>query len=133
MVKFVEEIIQARRKQKMSESLNNNNKVPKDVVDVLLNDGSHEITDDLIAENVIDMMIPGQDSVPILMTLAIKYLSDCPAALQQLRVRQSHSIVTFYYVDELSDPFLEYTRLGEDLNFQSCTNVFIIKVSPFNT
>ncbi|XP_022148255.1 3-epi-6-deoxocathasterone 23-monooxygenase-like [Momordica charantia] len=85
MVKFVEEIIQARRKQKMSESLNNNNKVPKDVVDVLLNDGSHEITDDLIAENVIDMMIPGQDSVPILMTLAIKYLSDCPAALQQLR------------------------------------------------
>ncbi|XP_062116318.1 uncharacterized protein LOC133830362 isoform X3 [Humulus lupulus] len=41
-------------------------------------------TDDLIADNIIDMMIPGEDSVPVLLTLAVKYLSDCPAALQQL-------------------------------------------------
>ncbi|XP_062082599.1 3-epi-6-deoxocathasterone 23-monooxygenase CYP90D1-like [Humulus lupulus] len=43
-------------------------------------------TDDLIADNIIDMMIPGEDSVPVLLTLAVKYLSDCPAALQQLLV-----------------------------------------------
>ncbi|OWM72560.1 3-epi-6-deoxocathasterone 23-monooxygenase CYP90D1 [Punica granatum] len=59
--------------------------VSSDVVDVLLNDSNEQLTDDLIAENVIDMMIPGEDSVPILITLAVKYLSDCPAALQQLR------------------------------------------------
>ncbi|XP_030457476.1 3-epi-6-deoxocathasterone 23-monooxygenase CYP90D1 [Syzygium oleosum] len=56
----------------------------QDVVDVLLNDPSEQLTDDLIADNIIDMMIPGEDSVPVLITLAVKYLSDCPAALQQL-------------------------------------------------
>ncbi|KAK4479574.1 hypothetical protein RD792_015092 [Penstemon davidsonii] len=56
----------------------------KDVADVLVNDTSEELTDDLIAENMIDLMIPGEDSVPVLITLAIKYLSDCPAALNQL-------------------------------------------------
>ncbi|XP_022956333.1 3-epi-6-deoxocathasterone 23-monooxygenase [Cucurbita moschata] len=82
MVKLVEEIIEGKRK-KMNENLSNN-RVPNDVVDILLNDGSHQVTDELIADNIIDMMIPGQDSVPILITLAIKYLSDCPLALQRL-------------------------------------------------
>ena len=59
---------------------------PRDVIDVLLNDTSGQLTDDLIADNIIDMMIPGEDSVPVLLTLAVKYLSDCPAALQQLLV-----------------------------------------------
>lgn len=77
MVKLVQNIIQARRHNGVST-------VPKDVVDVLLNDPSEQLTDDLIADNMIDMMIPGEDSVPVLMTLAIKYLSDCPTALQQL-------------------------------------------------
>lgn len=76
MVKFVQRTIQTRRKSGISE-------VPKDVVDVLL---SEQLTDDLIADNMIDMMIPGEDSVPVLITLAIKYLSECPAALQQLTV-----------------------------------------------
>ncbi|KAF5466460.1 hypothetical protein F2P56_016383 [Juglans regia] len=78
MVSLVQNIIQARRQSVLIST------VPKDVVDVLLNDSSEQLTDDLIADNMIDMMIPGEDSVPILMTLAIKYLSDCPTALQQL-------------------------------------------------
>lgn len=78
MVKLVRSIIQARRHSGVSSA------VPKDVVDVLLGDSSEQLTDDLIAENLIDMMIPGEDSVPVLMTLAIKFLSDCPTALQQL-------------------------------------------------
>ncbi|MED6112520.1 hypothetical protein PIB30_062479, partial [Stylosanthes scabra] len=77
MVKLVLRIIQDRRKSGI-------NKVPKDVLDVLVNDSSEELTDDLIAHNIIDMMIPGEDSVPLLITLAIKYLSEHPAALQQL-------------------------------------------------
>lgn len=80
MVKLVKKTIQAR---KNTSGISN---FPKDVVDVLLSDTSEQLTDDLIADNMIDMMIPGEDSVPVLMTLAIKYLSDCPAALQQLMV-----------------------------------------------
>ncbi|XP_022715132.1 3-epi-6-deoxocathasterone 23-monooxygenase isoform X3 [Durio zibethinus] len=78
MVKIVHKIIESKRNSGMS------SKVPKDVVDVLLKDDSELLTDDLIADNMIDMMIPGEDSVPVLMTLAIKYLSDCPAALHRL-------------------------------------------------
>ncbi|XP_039004549.1 3-epi-6-deoxocathasterone 23-monooxygenase CYP90D1-like [Hibiscus syriacus] len=78
MVKIVHKIIQSRRNSSTSAV------APRDVVDVLLKDASELLTDDLIAGNMIDMMIPGEDSVPVLMTLAIKYLSDCPAALHQL-------------------------------------------------
>lgn len=55
-------------------------------MDVLLGDSNNQLTDDLIAENVIDMMIPGEDSVPVLITLAVKYLSESPAALQRIQV-----------------------------------------------
>ncbi|KAF7814150.1 3-epi-6-deoxocathasterone 23-monooxygenase [Senna tora] len=77
MVKLVQKIIKAKRSSGIS-------RIPRDVVDVLLNDASEQLTDDLIADNMIDMMIPGEDSVPVLMTLAVKYLSECPSALQQL-------------------------------------------------
>ncbi|PON96135.1 Cytochrome P450 [Trema orientale] len=80
MVKLVKKILLARK------STNGIPKeAPSDVIDVLLNDTSGQLTEDLIADNIIDMMIPGEDSVPVLLTLAVKYLSDCPAALQQLR------------------------------------------------
>lgn len=91
MVKLVQKIIQAKKESGISN-------VSKDVVDVLLNDTSDQLTDDLIADNMIDMMIPGEDSVPLLMTLAIKYLSDSPTALQQLTVRE-HSEVLVLTVD----------------------------------
>ncbi|CAN1218080.1 Cytochrome P450 90D2 [Linum perenne] len=78
MIKLVRKIIQSKRET------NDSSIPPKDVIDVLLNDPSDRLTDELIADNVIDMMIPGEDSVPVLMTLAINYLSGCPAALRQL-------------------------------------------------
>ncbi|KAL2493230.1 3-epi-6-deoxocathasterone 23-monooxygenase [Abeliophyllum distichum] len=78
MVKMIHRIIQEKRTR------SNIPVVPNDVADVLISDTSEQLTDDLIAENMIDLMIPGEDSVPVLMTLAIRYLSDCPAALQQL-------------------------------------------------
>ncbi|CAN1218078.1 3-epi-6-deoxocathasterone 23-monooxygenase CYP90D1 [Linum perenne] len=80
MIKLVRKIIQSKRET------NDSSIPPKDVIDVLLNDPSDRLTDELIADNVIDMMIPGEDSVPVLMTLAINYLSGCPAALRQLTV-----------------------------------------------
>lgn len=81
MVKIMDGIIQAKRN-----CINSNPGIAKDVADALLKDTSEQLTDELIAENMIDLMIPGEDSVPVLMTLAIKYLSDCPAALSQLTV-----------------------------------------------
>ncbi|GAB4842455.1 hypothetical protein Ancab_012428 [Ancistrocladus abbreviatus] len=77
MVKLVKKIIQARRSIGIPAA-------PNDVLDVLLSDTSGQLTDDLISDNMIDMMIPGEDSVPILITLAIKYLSDSPIVLHKL-------------------------------------------------
>ena len=63
-----------------------------DAIDVLLRDVSdrHEADQplpfDFITGNIIEMMIPGEDSVPMVMTLAVKYLSDNPVALSQLVV-----------------------------------------------
>lgn len=79
MVKIIDGIIQSKRDCKSNSSA-------KDVADALLKDTSEELNDELIAENMIDLMIPGEDSVPVLVTLAIKFLSDCPAALTQLTV-----------------------------------------------
>lgn len=79
MIELVRKIIRDKRSRGISV-------IPQDAVDVLLNDASEELTDDLISGNMIDLMIPGEGSVPVLITLAVKYLSDCPLALQQLIV-----------------------------------------------
>lgn len=81
MVKLVKKIIEAKRKNMVPGAEAN------DVLDVLLNDQTGQLTDDLMSDNIIDMMIPGEDSVPLLITLAIKYLSDSPLALQKITVR----------------------------------------------
>jgi len=84
MVKQVERIIEGKiRKTKNKEE---DDVIAKDVVDVLLKDSSEHLTHNLIANNMIDMMIPGHDSVPVLITLAVKFLSDSPAALNLLTV-----------------------------------------------
>ncbi|KAJ0531334.1 putative 3-epi-6-deoxocathasterone 23-monooxygenase [Helianthus annuus] len=80
MVKLVRKIIANKRTCNVTISQG-----PKDVADVLLNDKSEKLSDELISDNMIDLMIPGEDSVPLLITLAIKYLSDCPKALLQLK------------------------------------------------
>ncbi|KAL8153263.1 hypothetical protein V2J09_011023 [Rumex salicifolius] len=56
----------------------------RDVLGVLMADTSGHLTDDLISDNMVDMMIPGEDSVPILITLAVNFLSHSPIALHQL-------------------------------------------------
>lgn len=71
--------------------------VSRDLIDVLMSNGSDELslTDELISDNMIDFMIPAEDSVPVLITLAIKYLSECPLALQQLEVRYIYALKWF--------------------------------------
>ncbi|CAO2840173.1 unnamed protein product [Amaranthus hypochondriacus] len=108
MVKLVKKIIEEKRK-KMEEGDD-----PNDVLEVLLSDQSGQLTDDLMSDNVIDMMIPGEDSVPLLITLAIKFLSDSPLALQQLteenmKVKKVKADVgeAMYWADYLSLPFTQ--------------------------
>uniref|UniRef100_A0A803LD74 3-epi-6-deoxocathasterone 23-monooxygenase n=1 Tax=Chenopodium quinoa TaxID=63459 RepID=A0A803LD74_CHEQI len=79
MVKVVKKIIVSKRNNMVPGGAD-----PNDVLDVLLSDQSGQLTDDLMSDNMIDMMIPGEDSVPLLITLAIKYLSDSPLILHKL-------------------------------------------------
>lgn len=87
MTKLIKTIIQEKRKKMMSEGEDlRGGAHPRDMIDVLLGNGNGELTDELISDNMIDFMIPAEDSVPVLITLAVKYLSECPLALQQLEV-----------------------------------------------
>ncbi|CAO2181261.1 unnamed protein product, partial [Urochloa humidicola] len=87
MARLIQSIIQEKRRRlKVLDSGGGEEPLapPRDAIDVLISGGSDELTDELISDNMIDLMIPAEDSVPVLITLAIKYLSECPLALQQL-------------------------------------------------
>ncbi|KAK8716778.1 hypothetical protein V6N13_044076 [Hibiscus sabdariffa] len=91
----------------------------KDAVDVLLRD-SEEASEkqslplDFISGNIIEMMIPGEETVPMAMTLAVKFLSDCPVALHQLmeenmelKKQKKDSGEDYGWTDYLSLPFTQ--------------------------
>lgn len=84
MVMLIKGIIAEKRTERADGG--GNQRRPRDAVDVLIDDASDELTNDLISDNMIDLMIPAEDSVPVLITLAVKYLSECPLALQHLEV-----------------------------------------------
>ncbi|KAH1059696.1 hypothetical protein GYH30_003610 [Glycine max] len=112
--------LQAKNKIILGKRNNGIYKVPEDVVDVFLSDASEKLTDDLIVDNIIDMMIPGEDLVPLLMTLATKYLLDCAIALQQLtgnlklkKLQDQHG-ESLSWTDYLSLPFTQ-TVISETL------------------
>ncbi|GMP27304.1 hypothetical protein CsSME_00003351 [Camellia sinensis var. sinensis] len=72
--------------------------MPNDAVDVLLRDTgeSNEVNQrlpmDFIAGNIIEMMIPGEDSVPMVMTLAVKFL----ILKIKINVKLSYSFIDNY-------------------------------------
>lgn len=64
----------------------------EDVLDLLLRENGEgnekqSLPLDFITDSIIEMMIPGEETVPMAMTLAVKFLSDCPVAIAQLTVR----------------------------------------------
>ena len=92
-MKLIERIIE----EKMNKCNNGDhvNGELNDVVDVLLkqvkdddddDDDDQNITINFICSNITAMMVPGEDSVPMLITLALKFLSDSPSSLKQLKV-----------------------------------------------
>lgn len=81
MMKIVQRIIEERN--------DNKDCVANDVIDVLLQDKDDSNTIPNIwlknmSENIIEMMIPGEETLPTAMTMAVKFLSDSPLALSKL-------------------------------------------------
>lgn len=96
LLKMVRRIVEER---KMDMEKTEEKDLPNDVIDVLLRDagesaGTHCIPLDFISGNIIEMMIPGEETVPTAMTIAVKLLTDNPTALARLVV----SIMLLYPV-----------------------------------
>ncbi|KAK6125711.1 hypothetical protein DH2020_040544 [Rehmannia glutinosa] len=89
LLKIVDKIVEDRKMamEKMEEKTS-----PNDAIDVLLRDSGesdemqHRLPLDFISGNIIEMMIPGEETVPTAMTLAVKFLVDNPVALAHLVV-----------------------------------------------
>lgn len=83
LLKFVKNLITGRMERTNKDGI-------MDVIDVLLNETSkeseHKLSTDFICGNIVEMMVPGDESVPAVMTIAVKYLSDHPLVLKQLLV-----------------------------------------------
>ncbi|KAL6963543.1 cytochrome P450 [Sarracenia purpurea var. burkii] len=105
-----------------------------DAIDVLLRDigESDEINQrlplDFISGNIIEMMIPGEDSVPMVMTLAVKFLSDNPIALSRLveenmslKTHKAHTCVDYTWRDYMSLPFTQNV-INETLRMANIIN-----------
>ncbi|MBA0643278.1 hypothetical protein Goklo_027588, partial [Gossypium klotzschianum] len=121
LLKVVKKIVE-ERKLAMEEETDEKG-MAKDAVDVLLRDSSEEPSSDQIKQslpldfisgNIIEMMIPGEETVPMAMTLAVKFLSDCPVALQQLmeenmelKKQRKESGEDYSWTDYLSLPFTQ--------------------------
>lgn len=90
LIKIVQKVVEERQVTTTEMP----NSPANDAVDVLLrdvNDGgcsdkqSHPL--DFISGKIVEMMIPGEETMPTAMTLAVKFLSDNPVALAKLVVR----------------------------------------------
>ncbi|KAL5557619.1 hypothetical protein UlMin_039855 [Ulmus minor] len=102
MSKIVGRIVEERK--------NNRNKNVEDVVDVLLQENSEGLPLDFVTGNIIEMMIPGEETMPTAITLAVKYLSDNPLALEHLR--EENMKVKNHKLDSCSDyEWTDYTSL----------------------
>lgn len=86
LLKMVRKIVEER---KLSIEKTGEKGFANDTLDVLLrdtgdSDDKQRLSFDFISGNIVEMMIPGEDSVPMVITLAIKFLSDYPVILKQL-------------------------------------------------
>ncbi|AEE86649.1 3-epi-6-deoxocathasterone 23-monooxygenase CYP90C1 [Arabidopsis thaliana] len=82
LIKMVKKVVEERQVAMTTTSPAN------DVVDVLLRDGGdsekQSQPSDFVSGKIVEMMIPGEETMPTAMTLAVKFLSDNPVALAKL-------------------------------------------------
>ncbi|GMN29286.1 hypothetical protein TIFTF001_002375 [Ficus carica] len=84
---------------------------------------------DFITGNIIEMMIPGEETVPMAMTLAVKFLSDNPVVLQKLREenmelkkqKSNDSSTNCTWTDYMSLPFTQNV-ISETLRIANIIN-----------
>ncbi|KAG6525575.1 hypothetical protein ZIOFF_015537 [Zingiber officinale] len=110
MMILVKEIIKEKAER-------NDDRARTCVADVLISEfheSSDETTVEMISNVIIEMMIPGHHSVPILMTLALKYISDSPAVRKklleenlELKKKKSRIGDGYQWSDYLSLPFTQ--------------------------
>ncbi|KAL0349556.1 UNVERIFIED_CONTAM: 3-epi-6-deoxocathasterone 23-monooxygenase CYP90C1 [Sesamum radiatum] len=118
LLKMVNKIIKERKNamQKTEE-----NGPQNDAIDVLLRDTGYSdemqqrrLPLDFISGNIIEMMIPGEETVPTAMTLAVKFLIDNPVALahlvdenMELKNRKDQTCEEYSWTDYMSLPFTQ--------------------------
>jgi len=105
-MKMVGRIVEERMKLIMDNNAEDDEKVGvvNDVVDALLRDkgelsqssSSSNLMVEMISQNIIEFMIPGEETLPTAMTLALKFITDSPLALSKLMV-SSLSYVMYYF------------------------------------
>ncbi|XP_057492007.1 3-epi-6-deoxocathasterone 23-monooxygenase CYP90C1 [Actinidia eriantha] len=133
MLKMLRRIIEERKiglEQKIDDK-----GMANDAVDILLGDIGDESNEihqrlplDFISDNIIEMMIPGEDSVPMVMTLAVKFLSDNPLALSRLveenmdlKKHKARSCDDYSWNDYMSLPFTQNV-INETLRMANIIN-----------
>ncbi|KAG8084836.1 hypothetical protein GUJ93_ZPchr0010g10008 [Zizania palustris] len=127
MTRLIQKIIQEKRSRRAAAAVGGEGfrGAPRDLIDVLMSNGSDELTNELISDNMIDLMIPAEDSVPVLITLAVKYLSDCPLALQQLeeenmelKKKSDAGETPLQWTDYMSLTFTQHVITGDAADWQ---------------
>ncbi|KAI3461947.1 hypothetical protein Pfo_018610 [Paulownia fortunei] len=110
-------------------------RLPDDAIDVLLCDTGesdemklHRLPLDFISGNIIEMMIPGEETVPTAMTLAVKFLTDNPVALahlveenMELKNRKDRLGEEYSWTDYMSLPFTQNV-INETLRLANIIN-----------
>ncbi|RDX76507.1 3-epi-6-deoxocathasterone 23-monooxygenase, partial [Mucuna pruriens] len=128
MVKMVRKIVERKKAVK-------DNNGDNDVVDVLLGDkgdcngkSSSHLTSEMISQNIIEMMTPGEETLPTAMTVALKFLSDSPLALSKLREenmelksRKTNCNDDYAWTDYMSLPFTQNV-ISETLRMANIVN-----------
>ncbi|XVF62121.1 hypothetical protein PTKIN_Ptkin08bG0191800 [Pterospermum kingtungense] len=134
LLKMVKKIVEER---KLAMEKTDKKGTAKDAVEVLLRDSSSEeeeanekqsLPSDFISGNIIEMMIPGEETVPMAMTLAVKFLSHCSVALHQLmeenmelKKQKMNSGEDYSWTDYLSLPFTQNV-ISETLRLANIIN-----------
>lgn len=131
LLKMVGKIVEEKR-----EAMENNTQERGpvcDAMDALLRDScdsndAQRLPLDYVAGNIIEMMIPGEETVPMAMTLAVKYLSDSPVALDKLREENVElkrqklvSSENYSWTDYMSLPFTQNV-ISETLRMANIIN-----------
>ncbi|KAG5061016.1 hypothetical protein AAZX31_01G157200 [Glycine max] len=134
MVKMVRKIVEERKKQlKDYNADDHGDAAVNDVVDVLLRDkvdsnSSSRLTPEMISQNIIEMMIPGEETLPTAMTMALKFLSDSPLAVSKLQEEnmelkrlKTNCSDDYAWTDYMSLPFTQNV-ISETLRMANIVN-----------